>query len=85
MDMNFEVKLTFLGFETKKSNKTGNPYFLVKFMDVKTSGIYEFYVKGDQSALMTKVGSMKVLSEQVVILKVSSFNGKPQVDLDGVA
>lgn len=79
-----KTKMNYLGFETKTSNKSGNSYLLVKFMEMSTSAVFEFYVPGDRIAITTAVGQLQPFQEEVVRLKISSFNGKPQVDLEGI-
>lgn len=82
--MIFNTAMNYLGFETKTSNKSGNQYLLVKFMDMATSAVFEFYVPADRLAVVTAVGKLKAFQEVIVGLKISSFNGKPQVDLEKV-
>lgn len=83
--MNFKVELTFLGIENKVSGKSGKAYFMSKFMDMKTSQIFEFYIPGDKTELASTLMSAKPLSPMPVKLKLSAFNGKPQIDIEGIA
>lgn len=82
--MLIQTKLMYLGLETKTSKKSGSSYLLVKLMEKETASIYEFYVPADRLALVTDVGQLQPFTEVKVGLKISSFNNKPQVDLDGV-
>jgi hypothetical protein len=82
--MKFKTKLIYLGFKTANSKKSGNAYLLVSFMD-ENSSIYEFYVPSDRLQLVTDVGQLPKFAEVNVVLALSSFNNKPQIDLEGVA
>jgi hypothetical protein len=82
--MKFKTKMTYLGFKTGESRKTGNSYLLVSFMD-ENSSIYEFYVPSDRLQLVTDVGQLPKFTEVGVVLGLSSFNNKPQIDLEGVS
>jgi hypothetical protein len=82
--MNFKVKLMFLGAgEPKESKKSGNTYYLPKFMEMKTNSIFEFYVPSDKIQLVTDMAKVQPMTETEVILSLTSFNNKPQVDLAG--
>lgn len=78
------VEMMFLGMQEKESKKSGKRYFMAKFMHVSTSEIYEFYVNGEQLTLITNMAKLQVASMVKVGLKISSYQGKAQVDLEGV-
>lgn len=82
--MKFNTKMMYLGLETKSSTKTGKSYLLAKFMDIDTNSIYEFYVPADKLVLVTDLGKLKQFTEVPVLLQVSSYNNKAQIDLEGV-
>lgn len=82
--MIINTPFNYLGFESRTSNKSGNQYLLVKFMEMSTSAVFEFYVPSDRLAVVTAVGKLKPFQEVMVGLKLSSFNGKPQIDLEKV-
>jgi hypothetical protein len=82
--MIFTTKMVFLGIEPKESKKSGNQYLMAKFMETEGSSIFEFYVPSDRLKLVTDLGQTDRFSEVGVKLKVSSFNSKAQVDLEGV-
>jgi hypothetical protein len=77
-------KLMYLGFETKESKKSGNTYLLAKFMEQETAAIFEFYVPSDRLQLVTAIGQSKPFSELKINLEITSFNGKPDVNLVGI-
>lgn len=81
----FKMEMTFLGMESRESKKTGKGYFLAKFMEMKSQQIYEFYVPGDRIDIAQPLADAKILVPMPVVLKMSAFNGKPQVDIDGIA
>lgn len=82
--MKVKGQMIYLGTEYKVSGKTGNEYMLVKFMNHETSEIFEFYVSGEKVAIKGELSKMQALTPATVMLSISSFQGKPQVDLDGV-
>lgn len=83
--MRFKVEMAFLGIENKVSGKSGKAYFMANFMDMKSQQIYNLYISGDKSQLAEPLMNAKLLSTMPVHLKLSSYQGKPQVDFDGVA
>jgi hypothetical protein len=83
--MKFKTKMMYLGFKTAQSKKSGNSYLLVNMMDTETSGIYEFYVPADRLQLVTDIGQLQQFTPVNVMLGMSSFNNKPQIDLEGVS
>jgi hypothetical protein len=83
--MKFKVKMMYLGFKHGQSKKTGNSYLLVNLMDASTGSIYEMYVPADRLQLVTDIGMLKQFTEVEVMLGMSSFNNKPQIDLEGVS
>lgn len=82
--MIINTKMLYLGLETKSSKKTGASYLLVKMMEKESSSIFEFYVPSDKLTLVTDVGQLQQFNEVGVKLKISSYNNKAQVDLEGV-
>lgn len=82
--MIIKAPMMYLGLETKVSQKSGKSYLLVKMMEKETSSIYEFYVPSDKLALITALGQQKQFTEVKCVLGMSSFNNKPQIDLDGI-
>lgn len=86
--MKFKCDMVFLGQEMKESKKTGNSYLLAKFLmsnkDNTAQHVYEMYVPATKLKLTTDLAKLTMLSPVKVILEMSSFNGKPQIDLAGV-
>jgi hypothetical protein len=81
--MRIKAEMTFLGIEQRVSGKSGKVYWMANFMDMKTQQIFNFYVKDVKAA--ESLLEAKVLSAMPVHMKIHSFQGKPQVDFDGVA
>lgn len=75
----------YLGYSVGTSKKSGNSYILAKMMEQESSALYEFYVPSDKLQLVTDLGQLPQFTQVTVKLKMSSFNNKPQIDLDGVA
>lgn len=82
--MEFITKMVYLGYEPKTSKKSGSSYLMGKFMEVETSAVFEFYIPSDRLKLVTDLGTLQRFSEVKVKLSVSSYQGKPQVDIEGV-
>lgn len=80
---NIIIEMTYLGMEQRDSQKSGNRYFLAKFMD-GNSAIFEFYVAGDRVALVTDLAQSAVLTKVKVALALKSYKGKAEVELAGV-
>lgn len=83
--MIFTTKMMYLGFETRTSKKSGSSYLLGKFMERETSAIFEFYIPADKLQLVTDLGQLKPFSEVGVRLVMSSYNGKADINLEGVS
>lgn len=82
--MMFKLVMMFLGKEQRVSGKTGKPYYIAKFLMKDTGEIYEFYVKGDNEALVTMIMALEITQECNVNLKLSSMKGKAELNLSGV-
>lgn len=78
------VEMMFLGMQEKESKKSGKRYFMAKFMNLSSKEIFEFYVSGEQLTLITNMAKLEIASMVKVGLKISSYQGKAQVDLEGV-
>lgn len=83
--MKINVDLVFLGAEQKESKKTGATYFLAKLMNTADSQIYDFYIAGSNQMLITDLVKLQPLTPNKFVLKISSYQGKAQVDLEGLA
>lgn len=82
--MKFQGTMVFLGSTTRESKKTGNPYYLAKFMHEDTQEIYEMYVPVDRVQLVTAIAQSQMFEKVAVAFEMSAFNGKPKVDLVGL-
>lgn len=85
--MEFEGKMFYLGTKFKKSEKSGKQYLLVSFMHHNENGEpenYEFYVPSDRLELTTKLGTLTLMKFANLKFKMSSYNMKPQIDLEDV-
>jgi hypothetical protein len=80
------IKMTmlFLGKESRTSGKTGNAYFIAKFLNKSTGEIFEFYVKGDNAEVVTMISAVEVAQDCDVALKLVSNRGKAELNLAGV-
>lgn len=84
LNMKMQVEMVYVGTTTGTSRKSGNSYYLPKFMDMETQAIYEFYVPADKVALAQGIIGLKQFTATGVTLELTSFNNKPQVDLVAV-
>lgn len=80
--MKFQSELIYLGYSIGTSKKTGNSYSLVKLMDQEEGSIFEMYVPADKVGVTTKLDTLQQYTPHKVTFKMSSFNNKPQVDLE---
>lgn len=80
--MMMKADFIFLGAEQKVSGKTQKTYFMIKLMDMSTSAIYEFYTPETKGELIAKAVQTQMLSQVKATLKLSSYQGKAQVDLE---
>lgn len=86
--MKFQGQMIFLGMTQQTSKKTGNAYSLAKFMYANKENteqqIFEMYVPSDKLTLTTDLAKLTMFTPVCVTMKMSSFNGKAQVDLEKV-
>lgn len=83
--MQIKVNMVYLGMEQKESKKTGSAYFMIKLIDPNTDSIFEFYTPQDKVTLISAVAQLQKYMPYSFVLKISSYQGKAQVDLEGLA
>lgn len=79
------MNLYFLGVERKHSEQSGNDYFLAMFRKLEKPEVYAFYVKAKRKELLNELSVLQQFKKYEVILTLTSYNQKPQVDLSGIA
>lgn len=82
--MKITTELMYLGYESKISQKTGNSYLMVKFVERDSKAVFEFYVKAEQLDLITSLGKCQEFTDVKCKLNIVSNQGKADVRLEGV-
>lgn len=90
--MTFKSKMFFLGkkFVDNSGKKTDDgkqktSYFLVRMED-ENDNLYEWYVPAKDNEVMVEIiNKTKKFSEVQVLLQLSAYQGKPRIDLVGMA
>jgi hypothetical protein len=78
-----KMDMMFLGKEQRVSGKTGKAYYIAKFLLKTTGEIFEFYVRGDNEAVVTMIANLDVATDCAVQLKLVSNRGKAELNLAG--
>lgn len=83
--MTFKTKMWYLGKKAGQSKDSGNRYYIVTMQD-DNDEMYNWYVPfKDNEVVVDCVEKAKKFTEYQVLLKLSAFQGKPRVDLVGMA
>jgi hypothetical protein len=83
--MNIKTKMVYLGKNPGQSKESGNKYFIVKMMD-DNDNLYDWYVPfKDNEVMISLLESAKKFKEYQILLRLSSYQGKPRIDLSGMA
>jgi hypothetical protein len=83
--MKIKTKMWFLGKKAGKSKESGNQYYIVRMQD-ENDNSYDWYVPfKDNEVMIDAVEKAKKFTEYQVLLELSSYQGKPRIDLVGLA